>query len=575
MGPNDGAISDLLALQGDPEASPYLDSVLAMLQRNNEDAQAATPILSDAQAGFAGAISPLVADENGHNLTKTGQVNTTGAVERINAASPKWHPGVVATKDKNGQVAISNGPATSSTPSPIQTMPNISSDMFAAISRLKTTTDGDVARGLLSDIRESAAQRSSSLMSEAMNFASNKLGVPTLEMQLKEAEAADKGDSAWYPGIGDSPITAHIRTALLTTRSSVDNEAKNYLSSNTSYASMAAALKTAEEEAKRIDRLTQRADNVADTLSLRRQDKNDAIVAAAQDTMNAMSPTQLARISLLNPTLTDPTLGPDEVVKAKAKTIASASPARKEALLAPDQELPILAMENNQDALILTMAMEKTSNPRATDGEIHAKLQAVIDLTKNPTQMNKSIVQARFGTLTTPEAKSALQDLNAKTTGFDGTDKAMARKDRLNHALGLYKQGATDRFASDASNWGVSDPTMQKAIDDSFKATGNRKLENVLSAFVGDSMDTAALTKAFAFSKMLERAVNGNAKSLFGMPDSMALTAQVIRSLRTKGLIGNVIAKQDANTASQYVFGSPVFRTDPMSDWAKPALNSK
>lgn len=574
MGPNDGAISDLLALQGGPEASPYLDSVLAMLQKNNGDAQAATPILTDSQSGFAGAINPLAADENGHNLTKTGQVNTTGAVERINAASPKWHPGVVATKDKNGQVSISNSTASSSA-SPIQTMPNISSDMFSAISRLKTTTDGDVARGLLSDIRESAAQRSSSLMSEAMNFASNKLGVPTLEMQLKEAEAADKADSAWYPGIGDSPITAHIRTALLTTRSSVDNEAKNYLSSNTSYASMAAALKTAEEEAKRIDKLTTRTDNIADTLSLRRQDKNDAIVAAAQDTMNAMSPTQLARMSLLNPTLTDPTLTPDEAIKAKAKTIVSASPARKEALLAPDQDLPILAMENNQDALTLTMAMEKTSNPRATDGEIHAKLQAVIDLTKNPTQMNKSIIQARFGTLTTPEAKSSLQDLNAKTTGFDGTDKKLARKDRLNYALSLYKQGATDRFASDASNWGTTDPTMQAAIDSSFKTTGNRSLENVLAAFVGDSMDTAALTKAFAFSKILEGSVNSGAKSLFGMPDSMALTAQVIRSLRTKGLIGNVIAKQQANDVTQYVFGSPVFRVDPVSDLAKPFLNSK
>jgi len=506
---------------------------------------------------------PLAADENGHNLTRTDKVNTTGAMQRINAAAPKWYPGVTATMQENGTLSLSNiGAANSQGSAPVKTGPNISNDLFASINALKGMTDPAEARGVLSSIRESAAQKSTSLMAEAMNFASSKLGVPFLEQQLREAEAADRADPMWYTGIGDSPITAKIRQQLLTTRSSVDNEAKNYLATNTTFASMNAALKTAEEEAKRIDALSARKERLGDELTLRAELKKDAKVEEAAALRASLSPTEQKRLAILNPSIANEA-DPDAQMMAMAASIkrADRDPAMREALGAADQDLPTLAMSGNADALTLTISKEKENNPAATDESVKATLDIIARNAGKP-EMVDALLRKKYGTkFDSPEAKAEKAALLASSVGLDAAGKKIKRAQDNAIALEIYRGQATDRFASNVASWGIQDPEFLAAQEDAYKTTGKRDLQSVITSYMKNiSNDPASgLVKMAALKQMASSAAGRQAKSMFGTPDTLILNALIDNAARTSGLweaIKKVLSVPSTSNTSMAPLGS-------------------
>jgi hypothetical protein len=504
-----------------------------------------TPLIEALAASFTAGKDPLAADENGHNLTRTGQVNTTGAQERITGAAPKWYPGVTAVKQANGNLSLSN------TQAPVVggAMPNISNDLFSAINSLKTTNDVDVARGLLSTIRESAAQKSTEIMGEAMRFASTKLGVPALEQQLREAEVADRADPQWYPGIGDSPITAKIRAALLTTRSSVDNEAKNYLASNTSYASMNAALKTAEEEAKRITAIGDRTNRISDEMLLRDQLKKDAKVDEANALRATMSPEEQRRLIVLNPTLAS-------IVDEGERSLAMAASIKRAdrdanmraALGATDMDLPILAMERNPDAVLLTVRKEQELNPAASDNEVQARIAEVSKIANGKDFIKLAVSQRFGGRVDSTEAKAYAAELNTSEVGLDAKGKALKRQEKYAMALDLYRRDATNRFAGDTTGWKVNDPEFLAAQEEAFKVTGKRDMDSVLTAYISSKAPGTQLSKLGTFRMLLSNASMLSAKSLFGTVDSIALDARIAGVAREAGVWNAILQSRTDST---------------------------
>lgn len=548
-GPNDNAILDLLALQGDPEAPSNLEATLAMLIRNNGGQM---PKLADE---FKGPVEqqgpptpdPLAADENGHNLKKTGKVNTTGAMQRINAASPKWHPGVTATMQADGTLALSNTSAPSATKT-ASAMPTVGNDLLTAINSLKTTNDPDIARGLLGNIRESAAQKSSSLMGEAMRFAATKLGVPVLETQLREAEAADKADPKWYPGIGDSPITAKIRTALLTTRSSVDNEAKNYLSSNTTFASMNAALKTAEEEAKRIEKIGDRTNRIEDEAAfrstLKELDKAEQNAEVAASMKATLSPEEQKRLVLLNPSIGQEAT-PEKQLLAMAASIkrADRDPAMREALGALEADLPILAMNGNPDAMVLTISKE-ANRPgfTGTEDSVKATLDTIAKVAGKPEMVDK-LIRMKYGTkFDSPEAKAEKATMTSASLGLDAEGKKIKRKQDFAIALDLYRGEATDRFMKDTTSWGIQDPLFLAAQQKAKSVTGKADLQSVLTAYLQDAPAEGLLGRLNEIRTAALTAAAKNKGSLFGSPDSVIIEGTLARAAKQQGVWTKLMA---------------------------------
>jgi len=516
---------------------------------------------------LASMSNPLVADANGHNLTRTGKANTTGAMERINAAAPKWYPGVTATKQPNGTISLSN----SVVPAPGGSMPNISNDMASTLASLKTATDPDIARGLLANVRESAALKATEITAEAMKFAGTKLGVPVLEQQLREAEAADRATPGWYPGIGDSPGTARIRSTLLTTRSSVDNEAKNYLATNTQYAATQVALKTAEAEATRISALGDRKARITDEMLLRSQIKEDAKIEEANALNASLSPEELKRLLVINPTaalIQDP----GEKSLAIAATIKGLSnkPSRREALAANELDLPILAVENNPDALLLTIKKEQEMNPSASEQEINSRINEIRNLATSNKNFVTQAVRQKFGTrIDSTEAKAYAAELGTSEVGLDAKGKADMRQRKYAMALDLYRKDATARFASDTISWKVADPEFLAAQEKAFKVTGKRDLESVLTAYLDGADSATKLQKLNMFQSFARKAASTQSQSLFGVPDTLAMDAMIAQHAKTSGIwaamweVMNISNKTAAGTRGALgVIGTAGFATD-------------
>lgn len=465
-------------------------------------------------------------------------VNAAEGGNRVNANVALF--GVKATQDANGNVMLTNvgvpvGSYTKAVPSPVSS--TVSNDLYSAINSLKTTSDPDIARGLLSNIRESAAQKSASLMTEAMKFASTRLGVPVLEQQLREAEAADRADPAWYPGIGDSPITAKVRQALLVTRSSVDNEAKNYLSSNTTYASMNAALKAAEEEAKRIDKIADRDSKFKDEMSFRAMVREDELVFKAEAIKNTLSPIEQRRLSILNPGL-DATKDPKAQTLAYARAVerADKNPAMRAALAATEQDLPVLAMENNPHATMLVASQEVMNNPATTPEEVEARLTMIAKEVDSPTFADKA-TRLKFGSkFDSKEAKAYKNELVMGSVGLSAEGQRIQRSQKYAMALDMHRARATDRFAENVASWGVQDPAFVAALTKAQQITGKTDMRSVLTTFMEDADPKASMAKLIAFQSYARGAASKQSKSLFGVPDTVRLDTIIIEAARGQSL---------------------------------------
>lgn len=487
---------------------------------------AATVATAPSAAASAGEPKdPLAADKNGWNLPKTDVANTTGAAQRINARAQAEGTGVTATKDANGRLILSN----IGTGGPSQVATSTPHTLAGSVELLRRAQDPETAAGIMMNIRTTAALEASKLNTDAMVFAGNKLGVPGMERALRDSEANDRRSPSWFPGIGDSPGTAKIRNDLNHTRAAADVEAKRYLDTNTNVAAMKATLSTAEAEIGRINRMADRKQGIMDNLDARNQAKEDMRTAEAEATLGAMTPDVIARLSVLNPQLA---YSEDKQgTLARLYKDASKNKDRVAAIQATASQLPLLALNGNQDAIALTVAEEIKNNPGINKDLVENRLMRIRERANAP-GFEKEVIKHSFGSLDSPEAKSALGNMNAAKVGGDATAKAQDRMSRFNAALEIERKETTLKFAQDTSTWGVSDPLFLAAQQNAFKNTGQRGMDQVVTAYLDGAVGAAAIEKLQSFNALLDASVAKQGKSLFGVPDIKALKASAFRRVR-------------------------------------------
>jgi hypothetical protein len=525
------------------------------------------PFFKDAMSGKAPKDSgqdaiqtdPLKADKNGWNLPKTGSVNTTGAMQRINARAQAESSGVSATRDSSGQLTLSNISPENKGPSLVA--PNVSSSLLNSVELLKKATDPDAARGIMANIRESAALEQARIEGMANDFASSKLGVPELQKALMESESTDKTDPLYYPGIGDSPITQVLRNQVNTARTAAEFESKRFLESNTNSAALKATLATASFEMKRMEALAIKKDNLSTNLELRaadsaakreeiRQEKNDEI-------LSTLNPAARKRLAILNPQYEKS--GNDDKDMANLFKAATKNKVRLEALAAPESELPFLALSGNPDAIALTVAGEITNNPGASKDIIEAKLIKIREAALAPDFAKKMIAFRHPGKEGSEEAKKELLALNTGKMSLDATDKENNRIQRFHTALEMERAGATNKFMDDTASWGINDDAFIRAQQDSLRIAKNRRMDNVLNAYVGSFRDDGALAKLYAFNALVDKASMSQKDSIFGRPDPARVKALVIERARSSGIV-DVIKKhiQENSSNSLDIMGALV-----------------
>ena len=472
----------------------------------------------------------------------TGVVNTNGGVDRVNARTSEH--GVTAVIGADGKITMTNinpdGSVNKGTGSPNSVLgdgkgnrpaivaPNTPLAINAALVRLQTATP-DEARGLMADITTSIAQAQATLEGEALKFGANKFGIPALEQQLVQTQAADRQSIGWYPGIGDSPITQKVRAQLEQANVAARQAAGEYLKTNVNAAALNAAKETASAAFKRIDRIDQQNEILQGSLKARTMEKKlikqetDAEVAAN------LSPVALSRIAILHPVSRG---NPTEAGDWYGQKLKTSKGAIEQVLNASGAQLVTYAMERDPYALAIITAEETKNDPTQTEDKINERLARIRRLADSPDFAKKAAVFQSSG-LTGDAKKAAEQQLTQAITlgktSLSG-DKKEAARQRYEIALEMERAAQTTAVVSDMRNIFSQDGPLGAAIAESIKVTNGAALPDVLTAFVGSANKEEQMARITMFTNFTDQAVRKQGASIFGVPDVNKIKAEIINA---------------------------------------------
>ena len=484
----------------------------------------------------------------------TGKVNTEGGVDRVNARTSEH--GVTATVGANGKIFMTNvnpdGTVNKGTGSPNSVLgngmgtrtsgnvnaPNLPLALSSTMQKLAKSTDPNEARGFMESIVQGIALAQAKLNEEALQFGSQKVGLTELENQLSQAMMADRNDPNWYPGIGDSPITAAIRVQISQQKTAARSVAEDYLNTNTNQAALKAFADSAQKEYARIAKIQ----DAGVMLDLRQrenqQQKRWLKEEQASEVAQNLTPQERTRIATLAPqTQGDPVqMGEWFIQRSK-----SSKGVLDQVLAAEGDDLVVFALEDNADAVKLVAA-----NEGKTTDEIKERLKKI---RRNAESLDFDEKRIKFQTSNlSPEERTATQQslrrasMDKKVSG----DKKEIAKQNLKWALDMERAGQTTAVIENVENiW--KDPTgpMGPAIAQAKKVTGNASLDSVLTAYIGTSSGPEAIQKMSTFKALLQKTVEAYPPSFFGVPDINQLNAAVVESSRSiaQSRIGNTFSR--------------------------------
>lgn len=518
--------------------------------------------------GFKEPVDSLAADSNGWNLPKTGQANTTGATQRINARAVSTGSGVSASKDSSGRVTITNiGPSGNPNIARAETSYDISGQngksplaMTSLLEQLRGASNPTEAAPIMDNIRATVAAEQSKIMSEAFKFASNKLGIPMFEEQLRAAEIRDKEDPAWFPGIGDSKGTAQVRQQLGILRGQAKEQANVYLETNLASGMLKAQALGAQEELKRIDRTTSKQDSIdaQETAYLGR--KKELALEEAAILKSQIPEVELSALKILNPSLANG----DDIAVGRAIKNLSGKPATIAALKAYSEpsgnSLIGLSVMNNADAKTLLYKREQQNNPTFTEEAFALKINEITKLADSK-DFAVTAAKARFGNTTSKEAKAYIQEANGKKLTGDAKDKEMSRQQRIADSIQIVRKGATERFIGDVREWKSLDPEFNKAMVAALTQRGKTDLQTVLDVYVGSATGMDAAAKILLFNEITKASFGAQANSIFGKADysyAQKILADKTKASAVGSSITNFLNKDMQISPIAFPLGVPI-----------------
>jgi len=424
--------------------------------------------------------------------------------------------------------------------------------LFTILSKLKGSTDLPTATSLYESFQQTVVEQKTKIEQDAVKFAEQRIGIQQLERKLMEAEAADKADPMYYPGIGDSKITQALRNELNVARGVALNEAKTLLSTNQTYKSLAVTESTAANEYKRIQTLadkreTQRLqdENSASEWTRRAQERDtirdENNRAKLEQEAEQVSGKMLARISLLHQADFAGLEAGSINAKVKALSLVKNNKNKdfNEAVSADDAALPVLALKGNKYATSLVLAEESAATGQSEE-ETANMIKALQKKMQEPDFANK-VITRRYANVTDPEArKRAIGEAQATLLA---PDRIKATDMRAQMALEEMELIKTNNFIANVGTWKSLDPELNAAIDKARKVAGRPDVESVLVAYLGDAEGPERAAKGSQFLNLARIATDRHAKSLFGKPDTGTINAIVVQHMRDSGFFGRWLNK--------------------------------
>lgn len=518
--------------------------------------------------------------------TVTGQpfgADTTGGVERVNANT--GNTGIRAVRDAAGNITLTNliGPADTvnqykgtnaqtiqrggesydasgmpldktGNPLPVTAEQRaVDTSIYGLLKTLRSTNDGDVARGILAQATTSMAEEQARMFANAQRFASNKLQVPTAEQRLLASEQNDAAMPGYVPGM-ESAATKSLRSQLGTLRGQVENEASAYLRSNVGYNSLLAAGKNLEQEAQRISRMGDRKEQFEFQRSLideqRRASKQEQLEQQAQ----GLTQEQKNRVKVLHSD--DPSFAEadDAKIAATIKQHLTRNDGYTAAIDAPEEALTSLSVNGNSYATSILTAKEEAAGvaPEVT----RMRLREVRTIMNDDKALRTGIALLS-GSRDKKSVDAQLLNLRTLTApGASKEQKQQAADMRLMAARAVLDQKITSQFTSNTMAWPVADPAVQKAITDTQNTVGRSDMKSVLTTYLGNTTGVERRRLTDLFTAQAMQAANKTSGSLLGSVDPNKIKL-AIQSTETQAVLTRALDSVGASASLNDILYRP------------------
>jgi len=465
----------------------------------------------------------------------------------------KWgKQGFTFTIDEQGNMQINNTPETqaavgikSSNPLETKFGAGIQSQMEA----IRNAASPDEAIGIYTNLVGQVASNKAKLWDDSFKLAATKLGVPSLEAELQNAERLDRADPRWNDFQADSPITAKLRAQLQSVRSQVDDVAKTFLAANPSLAAIDAQMKA-------IGPLVERQQKIAETWDtfkaqkvfmseMKKEEENQKLLEAA-------SPEILQRAVIVEPSLTGSS--PIQIMKnLKTMKDSGAAKTQLEAIFADPESLTSLAIGHRNPAAVKILAAKEAEATGQSIPSITDQFKFMDRTLSNETKMQQLARQVYGSDKLSLDQFSQSQ----KLAKFGNKEEKLAGEAaKVNLLLNSMVRTNENQFMGNVAGWsGYNDPAMTEAINKAASVAGKPDMENVVAAYLGDSIGTERQAKLDQLRQNIRTAVtNGPGKSLIAPVDP-----QTIINYMEKVAIGKTLGMKlkDALTPTLQV-GNPL-----------------
>lgn len=519
------------------------------------------------------AESRVTEDAKFRDIPKTGVADTRGGVARVNQYTADH--GVIATMDEKGKVTLTNLDPKTGKPTPQSQRQfygfnpmnaTTSASVNGLMDSLRATKNPDEARAILGTINNAFATETSNLQAQALKNAENQLGLPQMQQRLAAAEALDRAQPGWVPGMGDSKNTATIRSSIMAMQDQARQVADDSLKRNITFNQLKAAAQSAELEFQRIEKAgTQEAARAArlEDFQFREQYESDM---RARQIYDSLSSTQKMIAARTMPPELIAKNDPAEIARFVDRQIKS-NPKFREVMEADPTDVPKLAIAGNSVARDMVVAEEATITGM-DQGAIVARMKEAQQKASTPEAIDLWANTVTAGALNRVEAvrqkKAELQALQFAS----GKEEKKKYQEMLGEVASTYfKSQRNNDFRNNVAAWGIADPEIQKAIVQSQQTTGKADMLTVLRNYVGSSSGPEALDKYAKYKQQLLASAGKYQASPFGALNVSALAAEIDDNAIQLGGLGQWFREQfklgsDAETLQLIQDSMPFFVPD-------------
>lgn len=523
----EGSLGREIPVSEEPQTVPY---------DPNDPINSALERIKQGQSPLAGTMPQMTVPSVGQQQTIKANQNADKAnIINENAAKGEYGGNgntIRASVQADGTLSITNVGTTPS--SQIYGITGQSaeeglttSNIDARLSMIQNEQDPLKRVALYGQLEGDAAALKAKITGEALKSAEITMGIPELEDEVQRQRQLDRADSAyWTKYQADSDETKAAVAMLAAARNDVNQEASNALNSNITLASLNAKLVTASRLGQKLDQ--------QDAINANKAERN---AIRDEDLLAATPPASIERAKAL---FFQDAPGSSNTDIAKYIQTGLKDADTKEALLAPDSEIPQIAFVKGNGTAKEILTQKEMATAGITRAEAEARVNEFDSVFKDKKAREK-MAQALYKDRKSPEYQAIMNEGLASQS----KEAQLQYKETLFNAAMQYKQQqVTGNFVARADAWNVTDPMFQDALTKTRAAGLPTDMNNVLKQYIGTAVGAEKAAKAKAFEGLIQLGSKNVGRSELASVDSQVLIYEMQRMLlpqRKGSRVGNWI----------------------------------